>query len=338
MAKRKRLTPARSELLAQGGPVSEPGTAHSFRQQQVAVPIARVAGDTALQATVDDLSAELHAARAEGRMIQFLPLSAIEETHLVRDRITADAEEMSALVESLRSRGQQTPIDVVELGEGRFGLISGWRRLTALRKLHAETGEDRFATVQALLRRPDRAADAYLAMVEENEIRVGLSYYERARIAARAVELGVYASETEALRGLFATASRAKRSKIKSFIAIYDALDEHLRFAAEIPERLGLALAKALKTDSALGVRMAGELAKVRPDTAEAEAALLAKLIKAGRGAKEAPDDEPSPERPEREVVGGVTLTRSANGRTVTLKGMTDELHARLKEWLAAQS
>ena len=50
-------------------------------------------------------------------------------------------------------------------------------------------------------------------MVEENEIRVGLSYYERARIVAKAVAQGVFETEKQALQRLFHTASRPKRSK-----------------------------------------------------------------------------------------------------------------------------
>ena len=95
----------------------------------------------------------------------------------------------------------------------------------ALKALHAETGEPRFATVQALVRRPETAADAYVAMVEENEIRVGLSQYERARVAARATERGVFPSEKAALLALFAAASRPKRSRIRAFLELYHALD-----------------------------------------------------------------------------------------------------------------
>ena len=122
------------------------------------------------------------------------------------------------------------------------GLISGWRRLAALKALHAETGEARFATVQALVRRPETAADAYVAMVEENEIRVGLSQYERARVAAaRDGARGVRRREGGA-PALFATASRPKRSRIRAFLELYHALDGTLRFPAALPERLGLAL------------------------------------------------------------------------------------------------
>ena len=338
MAKRKRLTPARTNFLPAGATGATPETKSMFPTVQSAPPIAQVAGDTALQAAVDDLSTEIRTARAEGRLVQQVPLNAIEETHLVRDRILVDGDEMTALVESLRARGQQTPIEIVKLAESRFGLISGWRRLTALKALYAETGEERFATVQALLRRPESASDAYLAMVEENEIRVGLSYYERARIAARAAEQGVYPDEASALRGLFASVSRAKRSKIGSFIVIYRALDDHLSFAAAIPERLGLSLSKALKEDPALGARIARELDEVKPGTAEIEAVLLTRISQKQKDKKQTPNKGVGTLDSVREKIGSVTLTRSANGTSLMLTGLTDDLHTRLREWLADQS
>ncbi len=336
MAKRKRLTPARADFQSAGTPGTAPETKSMFPPVQSAPPIAQVAGDTALQAAVDDLSAEIRTARVEGRLVQQVPLRAIEEAHLVRDRIAVDGEEMSALVESIRARGQQTPIEVVQLAEGRFGLISGWRRLTALKALHAETGEERFATVQVLLRQPESAADAYLAMVEENEIRVGLSYYERARIAARAAEQEVYPDEGAALRGLFAAVSRAKRSKIGSFIVIYHALDEHLRFAAAIPERLGLSLSKALKTDPDLQHRMRDALRHSPQETAEGEVRLLTGLIAgAGRPSRSSTSTSDS-DNAWSDVIGGIHIQQTARGRKLVLSGsnMDAEFVERLKAWL----
>lgn len=340
MAKRKRLTPARSDFLPTDDPGAALETKSMFPPAQSVPPIAQVASDTALQAAVDDLSAEIRTARDEGRLVQKLPLTAIEETHLVRDRIAVDGEEMSALVESLRARGQQTPIEVVKLADDQYGLISGWRRLTALKALHAETGEDRFATVQALLRRPESASDAYLAMVEENEIRVGLSYYERARIAARAVEQGVYPDESAALRGLFATASRAKRSKIGSFIGIYHALDTDLRFAAAIPERLGLALSKALKGDPKLGARISEELRNTPPKSFKTEAKMISDLLgRAERSWKHR-------EKPYRdasiasELVAGIQIQHVVDEQRLVLSGsrLDAKFVERLRAWLRSQA
>ena len=259
MAKRLRLTPPQDGYLAETGSVSagsesKPTLAAPFGAG--AAPIARVAADAATSAAFDQVSDELRRARVEGRLIQALPLDAVVQDHLVRDRVAVEPEELASLSESIRARGQQTPIEVVDLGHGRYGLISGWRRLAALRGLLAETGDARFATVLALLRTPADAASAYVSMVEENEIRVGLSYYERARIVAKAVEQGVFQTPKQALQSLFSTASRAKRSKIGSFLTIVAALDGTLRHPTLIGERTGLALAQALEADPTLADRI----------------------------------------------------------------------------------
>jgi ParB family chromosome partitioning protein len=296
MAKRMRLTPPRPDFFA-----ADPAPVASGSASRP--PIAQVAAEAATAAALADVAGELRAARAEGRLVQSLAIEAIEVDHLVRDRMAVDDAEMATLRESLRARGQQTPIEVVDLGDGRYGLISGWRRISALETLRRETGEDRFGKVLALLRRPDSAAEAYLAMVEENEVRVGLSYYERARIVARAAEQGVYTTPQIALRGLFSAASRSKRSKIASFLVLHDALDGVLRFPTAIGERLGLALAKALSEDAAFGPRLVAALRASAPDSASAEAAVLQKAL-AGGGRPPALTSVP----PGEEIVPGVFL------------------------------
>jgi ParB family chromosome partitioning protein len=300
----------------------------------LSAPIARVAGEASATAALQDLAEELRSARDEGRLVQSLPLAAVEVDHLVRDRILLDPEEMAALRESLRARGQQSPIEVVDLGQGRYGLISGWRRLTALRELFQETGDARFSAVQALLRRPDGASDAYLAMVEENEIRVGLSHYERARIAAKATDQGVFASDQAALRHLFATASRSKRSKIGSFITLHRALGGVLRFPASIPERLGLALAQALEADAALAPALSGTLTATAPSSAEAEQALLTAALRPKTGSASANSAASEPEA----LAPGIWLHRAGPPDhprySLSGPGLDDSLLPRLTAWL----
>ena len=252
-----------------------------------AAPIARVAAEAAGSAALQELADTLARARETGRLVLDLPLDAIVPDHLARDRIgdrlPADDEDMAALRASIRAHGQRTPIEVVPVGGARtgalpYGLLSGWRRLCALKALLAETGDARFATIQALVRRPETAADAYVAMVEENEIRLGLSQYERARVAARATARGVFPDEEAALRALFAGASRPKRSRIRSFLALYHGLDDALRFPAAIPERLGLALVERLREGR--GPAIAAALTEAAPATAAAELALLDRLAR----------------------------------------------------------
>lgn len=315
-----------------------------------APPIARVAGDASASAALDEMTQAWAEAQTSGRMVQSLPLKAIHETWLVRDRLSLDNEEMADLIESIRDRGQQVPIEVVALEDGRFGLISGWRRLRALRVLSQEPDGARFGQVLALLRQPKGAAEAYRAMVEENEIRANLSYYERARIAARAAEAGAFENARAAVTALFAAGSRAKRSKIGSFLVLVEALDDRLRFAAAIPERLGLTLARALEDRSGLREKLRERLRKSAPQTAEAEMALLTRSLaggvtdKAAQATKPAPVARPAPDTQDQpalhreEVLPGLWLqTETQPGTTrATLSGtrLDAALLARLVDWL----
>jgi ParB-like chromosome segregation protein Spo0J len=286
MAKRRRLTPAQYTGLPSGGPRPAP---QPPRTGLATAPIAQVAGEAAQAAALQEVAGELASARAEGRLVLRLTLASVDIGYLLRDRIDIDEEALVQLTDSLRAHGQRAPIEVTDLGGGRYGLISGFRRMAALERLQAETGDDRFGHVLALLRRPETAGDAYVAMVEENEVRLGLSYYERARIAARATDLGVFETEKQALQRLFASASRSRRSKIGSFLGVYRALEGALRFPAALPERLGLALAQHLDTVPGAADRLAALLADPpAADAAEEQARLAAAIAPA------APAPEPA--------------------------------------------
>jgi hypothetical protein len=331
MARRRLAAPpgdvARAERPAEPAPGLGPPETKGFGT----APIARVAAEAASAAALEEMADALRRARDEGRLALDLPLDAIAPDHLTRDRLPAEDEDAAALRESLRAHGQRTPIEVTPLaGALPYGLISGWRRLQALKALHAETGEARFATVRALVRRPEGAAAAYVAMVEENEIRVGLSHYERARVAALSVRRGVFDTEKAALLALFGTASRAKRSRIRAFLEIFHALDGALRFPAHLPERLGLALVERLREGR--GEEIARALAHAEAATPEAEAAALAALLAPSRAGRAAPA---APER----ILPDVTLQERLRGRTLTLRlageGVTPELAARVRAALA---
>ena len=284
MAKRKRLDPTPLPPSAPGpGPGSGPDASAAAPEVKSLggrdaftpgaplpgrmAPIASVAADGAARAALAEVSAELARARAEGRMVLSLPLDAVDDSYLVRDRMAPAADEMEALTASLRARGQQAPIEVADLGDGRYGLISGWRRLMALRALARDEGHA--PQVLALLRVPEAAAGAYLAMVEENEIRAALSFYERARIVVRAADAGVFESDRAALSHLFSAVPRARRSKIGSFVRLVRALEPDggpiLRYPSALSEKLGLALVAALSEDPDLVDRLARDFARMPP-------------------------------------------------------------------------
>lgn len=266
MAKRKRLDAPKDAVPAG----LETKSAFSTRKR---MPIADVAGDTAGRAALEEVAREMTAAEEEGRVVKRLPLSEIELHHLSRDRMVLDADELETLKASIADRGQQTAIEVVRLSGDKYGLISGLRRLEALRQLGVPD-------VLALVKAPDSSEAAYRAMIEENEIRAGLSFYERANIAVVAVGQGVYPDVRKAIAGLFAHAAPAKRSKIAKFVTIRKALGKTLAFPAAIPEKLGLALAQALEADQSLAARISDALRKTPPQDAVAERRTLERALK----------------------------------------------------------
>ena len=341
MARRKRLTPPGRASEAPSGR-SEAGPSTSLP------PIAQVSGDAALAAALEEVAGTLQAAQSEGRLIQALPLSAVVEDYLIRDRLALDDDEMQSLMQSLEARGQQTPIEVVALEAGRFGLISGWRRCQALRVLQERKGDGEEAQVLALVRRPEDRARAYVAMVEENEIRADLSFFERARVVRQALADGVYESEKQALQSLFSAATWSRRSKIKSFLPVVAALDGHLRFPARVSERLGLQLSRLLTApEGAKRARtLVSALKRTAPDTPEAERAVLQAWLANGGdapsqsqmpGARAHPPS-PASARPAVEMVSsGLKLT--ARPGSVMLEGdeVDEALISGLREWLTSR-
>lgn len=304
MARRRLTVPAED---APGTPsAARPSAAFS-----AAPPIARAAAEAAQAGAEAARDAKrLAEAEAEGRLLVDIPLERIEPESLARDRLPGaiPEDDVAALTVSLRTHGQRTPAEVVQLGAGRYGLVSGWRRFTALQALFAETGEERFGVLRARVIRTPLAGQgeaissdpaAYIAMVEENEIRVGLSHYERGRIAVLAVQAGAFPDTERAISELFAAASRAKRSKIRSFALLHEALGDALSHPQAIPERLGLRTAEALRAglpDAAARLRRG--LEKADPEGgAEAELSALSReaetvlrlAAEAASGAEEKP-------------------------------------------------
>jgi ParB family chromosome partitioning protein len=252
-------------------------------QARATPPVAQVAGEAADahgRALGDALAQAAAYARADadGRVLRELPLDSVEGDYLRRDRLADDAAALAELKASIREHGLRTAIEVVPLSDvpDRFGLISGWRRLAALRALHAETAEPRFATVKAVLSRPETIGDAYVAMVEENEVRADISFYERGRICVVATEQGVFPDVAAAVDTLFAAASPAKRSKIRTFARLHVELGPALRFPTTLGERLGLRLVEALQAGAA--ARLQGALEPPAADAEAEQASLVAAL------------------------------------------------------------
>ena len=213
----------------------------------------------------------------------------------------------------------------------------------ALRALATETGEDRFSEVQAILRKPADQAEAYVAMVQENEIRADLSFFERARIAIKALESGVFESEKQALQTLFSAASYSRRSKIKSFIRVVEALDGTLRFPASLTERTGLHIARNMLSDQTLVERLHKALLAKRPDSPEMEQAVVQSVLDQPAPTAPAPlpetDDAGIPAKtPPRLDLPDVQIKVSAGKVVLTGEKVDSGFDERLKRWLATQA
>lgn len=285
------------------------------------MPIADVAGDTAGRAALEEVARAMTQAEEEGRVVKKLPLAQIATHHLSRDRMVLDEDDMEALALSIQDRGQQTPIEVVRLAEGAYGLISGLRRVEALRRI----GETH---ALAFVRQPETSQSAYQAMVEENEIRADLSFYERAQIAVAAAEQGVYASPKAAVKALFGHAPKAKRSKITKFVTICETLGPHLGFPTAIPEHLGLKLVQAMAEDPGLAGQLAAVLAGANPADAAAERKLLEAALKSSAASG-------SGDRPDRvELARNMRLEVKAGRAVLSGKAVDADFVADLTDWI----
>lgn len=295
MAKRRKIAaPSAAELSA----IEEAFSRETRTRPQAGMaPIAQVAAETARVQAVGDPEArvqmahdmadakQFRAAQADGRLIVDLPLSAITPDALVRDRTVIDPQEMEELKTSIRAHGLRLPIEVFSRSEGStaYALLSGYRRLRAFTELHAETGEEKYRLIPTLIRDPEALGGGFVAMVEENEIRAALSHYERGRISVIAAQRGGFANTEAAVAALFHAASKAKRSKIRSFALIFEELGDLLAHAEGLKERDGLRLAAALRAGAAPGLRRALEAASAA--SAEAEWAVMAPVVAASEKA-----------------------------------------------------
>ncbi|MHA3915824.1 ParB/RepB/Spo0J family partition protein [Halovulum sp. GXIMD14793] len=278
MAKRKRLTTPDANTLRE---MEDGFAAKPLETKSITPPIAQVAGDAAasgLPNVTDRAEAARNKAEADalrkatdaGLVAQPIPLEQIDTAFIHRDRVAEDAEAMAELLTSVRQHGLRNPIEVAKTRDG-FGLISGYRRVQAFRQLAVT--DPAFRQIPSFVRRTDAGVDAYINMVEENEVRANLSHYERGRIAVLAAGQGVFPSVEAAVDALFASASKAKRSKVRSFAVVHEGLGDLLRFPTALTEKAGLRLAMALRDGGQTSLRAA--LDAGTPEDAAAEWRLL---------------------------------------------------------------
>ncbi|MGB5559171.1 MAG: ParB N-terminal domain-containing protein [Paracoccaceae bacterium] len=263
-----------------------------------------------IRAENDALAHEHVRLRRLGLIVELIPLDAVDMYKLTRDRAKGEDFELAELKASIAELGLSNPIRVEAGDDGRFELIQGYRRLTAYRQLLDETGDtDRYAAIPAAVSQLGEGLEAlYRRMVDENLVRKDISFAEMAQLAvdyAADPETSV-ADADKAVAVLFKSAGYQKRSYIRTFIRLVERLGTDLRFSAEIPRALGVALATRLDEVDGLAALIRDELSGWDNRSALDELTVLRRF--AGQG----DDDElavaPAPKK--------TSVTRPAKAKT----------------------
>lgn len=337
MAKRRKLEMPNPEDLVRIEEEFRSETSAQKRAGGLAPPIAQVAAEVASEAPVldgetraaqarDSKDAEqLREAKAKGLILAELPISKIDPDDMTRDRVILDDEEMEELRRSILANGLRLPIEVYERqmktpDDYQYGVLSGYRRLLAFKTLFGMTQAKEYATIKCFVRAPKNVSEATVAMVEENEIRANLSHFERGRIAALSAQNGTFANVEEAVDVLFASGSKAKRSKIRSFAHVFEELGDLLNQPETISERFGLRIANVLRLGGGSALRDALDIAKgttAAEDTASMEP-VLQQFESAG--ADPSKGGRPKTEKlnhvlQERKLSNGIVLRQETDGR-----------------------
>jgi ParB family chromosome partitioning protein len=195
-------------------------------------------------------------AQTKGRAmdIHHIPTDQILDTALLRDRSHLPEDALQDLVFSISRDGLRQPIELFELAEPpggfddihRYGLISGLRRLTAIRRLASWRANGDFTTIPAFLRTPATIPEAMAQMIAENEIRENLSPWERGLTIVTAVNRGLFDSMDQAIVALHPTALKQKRNRLRNLALVAEELQGMFSTPETLTqsqmERLGAAL------------------------------------------------------------------------------------------------
>ncbi len=85
-----------------------------------------------------------------------------------------------------------------------------------------------------------------MAMVEENEIRADLSPFERGLVAVTARNAGAYPSIEEAVEGLYPSANRQKRLRLRSLALFAEEMDGQLAAPEKLTQAQAIRISRAL--------------------------------------------------------------------------------------------
>lgn len=241
----------------------------------------RAAREAAIRAENDALAEAHVAAKRAGLLLEAVDPDAIDDCWLIRDRAPVRDEDIEALKASIREIGLSNPIRLARLAAGEagqrpFALVQGWRRLAAWRELRAEgPGFERIPAAIGPATEPAEGDDAaaraaaYRRMVDENLMRRDVSFAEMARLARAYADAHLGADVDAAVTELFRSAAPQKRSYIRNFVEVLDAVGDALAHPAALPRAVGVALRNRMREEpgTAEAVRIA---LAFQPDRSEA--------------------------------------------------------------------
>ncbi|WCE68607.1 ParB N-terminal domain-containing protein (plasmid) [Sulfitobacter faviae] len=207
---------------------------------------ARADAKAAIRAENDALAHEHVRLKKLGLITDQIQTSEVLTSKLTRDGSANVVPGLDELKDSIKADGLLNPIRV-EKTENGFDLIQGYRRLSAFRQLAEETGDPRYSRIPAaMVPRGEPLVGLYRKMVDENLIRKDLSFGEMTHLAlSYAGDEGIGAAE--AVSSLYASALKQKRTYIRQFARVLEALEGAVRYPEAIPRALGLDLYKLIE-------------------------------------------------------------------------------------------
>ena len=249
--------------------------------------------------------------------LHHIPLADIDDTVLPRDRLALDPVALAELETSILATGLATPVEVLPIdGPVPFALVAGFRRMAVLRRL-AAAGITRFAIVPALVVPAATLPAALARMVEENDIRADISPWDKARIAVEAAASGIFPSVEAAIEGLYASADRFRRARLRSMVDAVQAFAPQFDQAHDLTQRQILRLAAAARAGMADVI--IDTLAPIRPRTLSRQMEAIECYLREAEVDDRTPPArrvDPTPGRPRRltRIRPGLTIRREMRG------------------------
>jgi len=282
----------------------------------------RQAAESAIRAENDRLAHEHVRLKKQGLITDLVSISAIQTDKLTRDRQAGRDDELDELIASIREVGLSNPIQV-EATEDGYELIQGYRRLSAYRALHQETGDETYANIPAALTARGEALDTlYRRMVDENLVRRDISFGEMAALAIAYAKDDNTDCDTidAAVAKLYASTNRQKRSYIRHFATVLEGIGTRLKFPEAIPRALGLLLEKRITHEPGAAAKMAAQLTAAMATTPAAEIAVLKELSVAPSKPKAAVAEKSTAKTTFRHAVPAGTVRCAASDGRVEMR------------------